>query len=369
MPSSTLLLLSLLLLLTLSTSLHPPAPRLLIFGLGYTGTHLTTTLPKDFFGDVAATTTSGVATRCPDFLGAVHQYAYDAPPSPALLADLRSSTHVLVTAPPPPLPFMNPLPSFLSDPSLTNLTSITFLSTTGVYGDHAGQWVDEDSDCLATEEKKEKYLYTEADFVEKVGGRVAVNILRLAGMYVGSGLCSHRVHPVNTVSLFPSISPPPRLTPLPLPLPPPSYGPGRSSLHTSLASLASLPNSPPPPPPETPLPPEDPTSRVHVTDVCRAISAKMDIDWKNRDATYQDPYVLNCADSHPSTRTESFTYAAELLKIPVVPPKRTGRKGGRKRVRSDKIVELLGELKYPSYREGLKSVYEGEFGEGEKERV
>jgi nucleoside-diphosphate-sugar epimerase len=57
-----------------------------------------------------------------------------------------------------------------------------FISTTGVYGQNTGEWVDEDSPCLPDSESGQIYLEAEQMLLAHPAGERAV-ILRLAGIY------------------------------------------------------------------------------------------------------------------------------------------------------------------------------------------
>src|SRR5690606_38952513 len=65
-----------------------------------------------------------------------------------------------------------------------DLEWIGYLSTTGVYGDHGGGWVDETTPCVPLTSRSKRRLEAEQAwlrFGEQLG--VPVAILRLAGIY------------------------------------------------------------------------------------------------------------------------------------------------------------------------------------------
>lgn len=79
----------------------------------------------------------------------------------------------------------------VSDPRMTNFTAhagrparVVYISTSGVYGDHGGDWVDEDTPTAPNTERAQRRL--DAETVLRAWGaenKVAVSILRVGGIY------------------------------------------------------------------------------------------------------------------------------------------------------------------------------------------
>ena len=202
-------------------------------------------------------------------------------------------------------------------------SKLAFVSTTGVYGNHNGQWVNEDSEpkCKITT-KAFSYLTIEKQWNNT-----------FAGTAIGC-CCIFRCSAL--------------------------YGKEFSALHTVKKNGFSNNND------EsesiTPL-----TSRVHLDDVGRAIVAYM-IEDKN-DGNSE---VVNLSDDMPAARNNVMKFAFDLLQQQgilvsnkVSNPKqdkseRSIRRGKEsKRVSNKNMKELLkpyGGLKYPSYNEGLKNI-------------
>ena len=144
-------------------------PYLLIFGLGYCG---------------AAIGAAAVARGWT--VGGTLRDATRAPPAGitrvAVDAALDRATHLLMTAP----------PDGDGDPLLTqhsaaiaqaaNLRWIGYLSTTGVYGDRGGGWVDEASLPAPGSERTRRRVAAEGAWA-RFADRRAVDIFRLAGIY------------------------------------------------------------------------------------------------------------------------------------------------------------------------------------------
>jgi nucleoside-diphosphate-sugar epimerase len=103
--------------------------QILIFGLGYAASHLAERLTARGW-DVAGTTQDGRA-------GSI-AFADEA----AVLAALRSATHILSSV--PPVDGADPVLTRYGDViAVAPATWIGYLSSTGVYGDAGGAWVDE----------------------------------------------------------------------------------------------------------------------------------------------------------------------------------------------------------------------------------
>src|SRR5690606_30660292 len=108
-------------------------------------------------------------------------------PAPALSEAIAEADAVLMAA--PPSPEADPLLGHHGDDLMAaarggRLTRLVYLSSVGVYGDHAGRWVDEDTPCRPVSPRSRLRLATEAawrSFAECSG--IAVCILRLAGIY------------------------------------------------------------------------------------------------------------------------------------------------------------------------------------------
>jgi nucleoside-diphosphate-sugar epimerase len=95
---------------------------------------------------------------------------------------------------------------------------------------------------------------------------------------------------------------------------------------------------------------------IHVEDGARAVLAAEE---RGRPGS-----VYHVSDGHPVRRSEFYAYLAELLHAPPVrfappaPPAARDERGNR-RISNQKMREELGvELRYPSYREGLRAAVE-----------
>ncbi len=186
---------------------------------------------------------------------------------------------------------------------------IGYLSTTGVYGDRGGEWVDEDSDCTPATERGELRLAAEREWLayhHETG--LPVHIFRLAGI----------------------------------------YGPGRGPLAKVRAGTA-----------RRIVKPGQVFSRIHVEDIATVLEAS--IERPHPGAIY------NVCDDEAAPPEDVIAHAAGLLGVPAPPaepfdaaemtPMARSFYAESKRVSNARIKSELGvELAYPTYREGLATV-------------
>jgi nucleoside-diphosphate-sugar epimerase len=227
----------------------------------------------------------------------------------ALPAD---ATHLLVSAPPDEEG--DPVLRLYRD-SIARLAHVSwtgYLSTTGVYGDRQGEWVDESSPLLPSTERGARRLAAEGDWLSlREEHPIGLHIFRLAGI----------------------------------------YGPGRNQLLSILDGSA-----------KRVIKPGQVFSRIHAEDIAGVLLASM--ARPNPGAAY------NVCDDEPCPPQDVVAYAASLLgrdMPPAIPfdeatlsPMARSFYAESKRVLNHRIKQELGyKLLYPSYREGLSALLEG----------
>lgn len=287
-----------------------PAPRdkkLFCFGYGYTAGFLAKMLKAEGW-TVAGTTTdpdkkdylkkSGVSALLFD-----HNHTINDP-----FAAFSDVTHVLLSVP----------PGADGDPvfevhgedlaGMKNLQWVGYLSTTAVYGNHDGNWVDETTPPAPTSRRGSLRLKAEQQWLslfETEG--LPVHIFRLAGI----------------------------------------YGPGRSAVDSVRTGTARR------------IDKKDHVfNRIHVEDIAQTLMASM--------KKPKPGAIYNLADDEPSSSCEVISFACNL--VGMAPPPLTPYEGtemapivrsfykDNKRVKNDRIKQELGiTLKYPDYRAGLQS--------------
>ena len=284
--------------------------KLLCFGLGFSARASVERL-RTRLEHVWGTTRQDAAPRRPAPSG-VTMIAFDgATRSPAAAEALAEADYVLVSIPPGDDgdPVLN---HFRDDLAARAPSSVVYLSTVGVYGDHGGAWVDETSACRPVSKRSLLRLAAEhawERFSAEAG--VPVAIVRLAGI----------------------------------------YGPGRGPFQKVRSGTA-----------RRIIKPGQMFNRIHVDDIAAIVAAAFDKHVGG---------VFNGVDDAPAPPQDVIAYAAELLGLPPPPeiafedadlsPMARSFYGESKRVRNDKIKRDLGvELAYPTYREGLQAVRDAE---------
>ena len=197
--------------------------------------------------------------------------------------------------------------------SAPNLRWIGYLSTIGVYGDHQGAWVDEQTPATPTNARSvERAQAEQAWLAFGAANNIAVHIFRLAGI----------------------------------------YGPGQNQLVQLARGTA-----------KRIIKPGQVFSRIHVEDLVATLMASI--------ARPNPGAVYNVCDDEPAPPEDVLDYAAQLLGLPSPPevafdeaemsPMARSFYAESKRVRNDRIkTELAVKLAYPSYREGLIALLEYE---------
>jgi nucleoside-diphosphate-sugar epimerase len=278
---------------------------LFIFGLGFSGLEIAR-LAKAAGWRVAGTCTSeqkAAGLRA----GGIEAHVFDG--TAALPAEVMDgASHVLCTI----------APGTTGDPALRTCSRLLrtarwlgYLSTTGVYGDQGGAWVDEDTPAKPGQPRSLSRLAAERAW-QALGleAGAAVDIFRLPGI----------------------------------------YGPGRSAIDQVKAGTARRIDKP-----------GQVFSRIHVTDIAGTVLKA--ITGGRADAVY------NVADDLPASTSDVVAFACDLLGKPVPPvipweqvePTMSAMARSfyeeTRRVKNDRIKNELGVvLRYPTYREGLRAI-------------
>jgi nucleoside-diphosphate-sugar epimerase len=284
-----------------------PGKSLFCFGLGYAARALAHALQASNW-TVAGTSreAAGVAALAALGLPAV---VFDG--QGRLAGDaLDKVSHILVSAPPDASG--DPVLRCCADELMARARQfawVGYLSTTGVYGDHGGGWVDEDTPRAPVSERAKR--------------RVAAE---------DAWLALHRDHGLP-VHLF-------RLAGI--------YGPGRNQIAAVLDGGA-----------RRIVKPGQVFSRIHVEDVAGVLEASI--------ARPNPGRAYNIADDEPAPPQDVVAFAAQLLGRPAPPevpfeaaelsPMGLSFYGESKRISNRRIKQELGyRLKYPTYRDGLRAL-------------
>ncbi|QYX57256.1 SDR family oxidoreductase [Roseovarius sp. SCSIO 43702] len=226
---------------------------------------------------------------------------------PGIEAALSEATHLLISVAPGPE----------GDPALSRYEAAVratasrldwagYLSTTGVYGDHQGDWVDETTPLTPSTRRGRARVLAETQW--RAIPSLPLHIFRLAGI----------------------------------------YGPGRGPFEKVRAGTA-----------RRIVKPGQVFSRIHVDDIAQVLAASI--------ARPRPGAVYNVCDDDPAPPEDVIEHAADLLGLPVPPaipfdeadmtPMARSFYAESKRVRNALIKDELGvRLHYPDYRAGLAAL-------------
>ncbi len=272
-------------------------PRLVIAGLGY-----------------SASAVAGLA-RAQGFAVVGTRREAAAPPAVVRFDDagalIREATHLLVSAPPGEAgdPVLSAHAAALDEAPA--LRWIGYFSTTGVYGDRDGAWVDETTTPDGTSPRAARRIAAEQAWAARAQPGRAVDLIRLAGI----------------------------------------YGPGRSALDEVCAGRARPIHAP-----------GHAFGRIHRDDIAGGTMAAI------ATARPGEVRVLNFTDDEPAESERVIHEAARLLGVappmsrPLaeawaeMSPMARSFWADNRRVRSERTQAVLGRRwRYPTYREGLRA--------------
>ena len=270
---------------------------LLCLGAGYVAQHL-----------MAALHTQGMETKGTHRTGPL---AFDGMSvNPDLIPLIQNTSHLLISIP-PDQEGDRVLACYSQILEHTQPTWVGYLSSTSVYGDHAGDWVDENTPCIPSSPLSTARLRAEQQWMDMFHQYdLPVHIFRLAGI----------------------------------------YGPGRSLFDTLKKGQAIHVKKP-----------DHVFSRIHVDDIVQVLQASM--------ACPKPGEIYNVSDDLPASSSDVLTFACRIAGIEC-PPHMTFEDAPLsslarhfyqdcKRVSNQKMVSHLGvSLHYPTYKVGLTEIWE-----------
>ncbi len=276
--------------------------KLLSFGHGYSARALAERLLPEGWEIIGTTRTAEKAEAIADT--GVTPLVW---PGTNIAHHLKNASALLISAAPGPDgdPVLAELRDEISGIA-SELSWVGYLSTTGVYGDHGGDWVDEGTPLAPSTTRGQARVDAEAEW--QAIPNLPLHIFRLAGI----------------------------------------YGPGRGPFAKVRAGTA-----------RRIIKKGQVFSRIHVEDIAQVLEASL--RRPNPGAVY------NLCDDDPAPPQDVIGYAAELLSLPLPPaeafetaemsPMARSFYAESKKVRNDRIKHELGiALKYPDYRQGLKAM-------------
>ena len=258
---------------------------------------------------ITLTTTSRNKSSKENFKGINHNnYLFDSNKfDNNLLVELKKADHILVSIPPEKQEdlVVKNFSKFIEDP---NIKWITYLSSTSVYGDHKGVWVNESSKTKPTSFNGISRLKAENSWLSlQMNKHLSVQIFRLSGIYSNKKNILVRLK-LGTVKLI------------------------NKKNHYF--------------------------SRIHVQDIANILYKSL--------SKFKSGEIYNLADDKPSSSEEVTLFGAKILnikdikKIEVNEIKNEMLKNfynDSKKVSNEKVKNYFNyKLKFPSYIEGLNYI-------------
>lgn len=281
---------------------------LTIFGCGYSGKAIAEAC-GELFGAAAGTTRSPEKAQRLKSIG-IDSYIYGGGEPDAALADRLSKTTHLVQSIAPGAegdPLLQLGAARLSA-LMPKLEWVAYLSTVGVYGDHDGAWVDEETPCKPVSRRSVERVEAEEGWLGFSAAKgLPVAILRLSGI----------------------------------------YGPGRNGFVNLAEGTA-----------KRIVKKDQVFNRIRVEDIGAATRFL---------AERKLGGIYNVTDNEPAPPQDVVTYAAELMGM--APPSETDFEtaelspmarsfyGENKRVSNRKIRDLGFDFAYPDYRTSLENLW------------
>ncbi len=282
----------------------PAKSKIVILGGGFSGQHIASVLRS--LGNEVLCSRRNKTSKGADFIFDSNQTS-----STQWEEIFDGTTHLLSCIPPLDNgkdPVLSQLKAYLSG---LNLKWAGYLSTTGVYGDSKGNWVNENDLPNPKQKRSIRRLTCEKEWTQS---GLPIQILRLPGI----------------------------------------YGPGRSAIDNLIKGKPKMIDKP-----------DQVFSRIHIDDIAGAILFLMDLA---KDGTR--PEIINIADNLPTSNIEVLTFASQILgtSLPKVEQFETASKAmnamalsfwqENRRVSNNLLCKELGySLIHPNYKSGLQDCF------------
>lgn len=281
--------------------------EILIFGHGYTAGYLTPLMIAQGW------CVTGTTRSSPERIGALGAHPLIWPGQKDALTDAIARADAILVSVAPEDTGDPVLAAFGEQISRARPRWLGYLSTTGVYGDQGGGWVDEGSELTPATSRGRLRVAAEAEWQDlATRHQIPLHIFRLAGI----------------------------------------YGPGRgpfAKLRNGTARRI--------------IKQGQVFSRIHVEDIAQVLFASIDAPAPGA--------IYNLCDDEPAPPQDVIAYAAEMLGMPIpaavefsaagLGPMAQSFYAESKRVRNDRIKHELGiKLRYPDYRSGLAAILAAE---------
>lgn len=281
--------------------------RIVIFGAGFTGRHFAREIAAEAAHIAGTTRTAEKADALRD--AGIEPLLFDGSTvTPDLAAVLNRCTHLIISIAPGEQgdPVLKHAADLIA--SAPDMKWIGYLSTVGVYGNHDGAWVDENTKCRPVSKRSiQRCAAEDAWMAQSHKSGIGKALLRLSGI----------------------------------------YGPGRNGLvNLDKGTARRL------------IKPGQVFNRIHVDDIACALRL---LAVRNRAG------IFNITDDEPAPPQDVVTYAAELMGVGPPPevafedaelsPMARSFYGENKRVSNARIKSEGMVFKYPNYRIALEKMW------------
>ena len=280
--------------------------KLFVFGVGFSSKAFIEEV-RDQFDWIGGTTRSAEKAEALKDQG-IEPFLFDGTTKGDGIADaLKSATHILVSI--APNDAGDPVLRHHGDDLAATIPNwIGYLSTVGVYGNHDGDWVDEETPCKPVSKRSVQRVAAENAWLEfSTTSGTPVQIFRLSGI----------------------------------------YGPGRNAFENFKKGKA-----------RRLIKPGQVFNRIHVADIAGAVSTAM---------AQPSTRIFNVTDDEPAPPQDVVAFAAELLGVdapPEIPfetadltPMARSFYGENKRVSNQRLKNDLGyHFRFPNYRVALQDL-------------
>ena len=282
--------------------------RLFVFGLGYSADAFVRRISSRCEKITATTRSAEKAERLAE--RGITPVLFDgSAPSDGVRAALADATHVLVSIAPGEAGD-SVLAHHGADLAAARPSWIGYLSTVGVYGNHDGGWVDEETPCRPVSRRSRQRVEAEEAWLAFAARHgIPVQIFRLSGI----------------------------------------YGPGRNTfMNFEKGTARRL------------IKPGQVFNRIHVEDIAGTLEAAIGAGPTTR--------IFNVTDDEPAPPQDVVAYAADLLGVAPPPeqdfetaelsPMARSFYGENKRVSNERVKRELGyTFRYPDYRTALNALH------------
>jgi hypothetical protein len=277
--------------------------RLFIFGFGYSCRFFVRTHASTFSQIAATVRTTEGRDELADL--AAELLCFDGVHADPTIDERIAHADLILVSVPPAGPG-DPVLAHFRTAIAASKARVIYLSTVGVYADHAGGWIDETASVLTDDSRRGLRARAEAAWRTACADRL--RILRLAGI----------------------------------------YGPGRNALRNLQLGRA-----------HRIVKPGQVFNRIHVDDIVQAIAAA---------AVHPQAGIWNVCDDEPAPPQDVVTYAATLMNVAPPPvqdfdsadlsPMARSFYASSNRIANTRLRQELGvDLAFPNYRSGLNALW------------